>query len=1078
METRSIDEDFRRFRVEGDPEALARVFDAAAPRLLLLAQHLTRDAARAEDLVQTVFLQAIEGAEAFVDGRRVMPWLNAILAHRAADVARRESRRATTNDGGEDRADGEGLDPASVAAAQELAERAGDAIDALRDPYRQVLVLRLIHGLEPIEIAHALGRPPGTVRMQLARGLERLRQRLPEESAFGLVLLLEPARGLGAVREAVVARATEVGPLLLASSTGTAAVTAGSTTWSLGGLLAMKVQVLVGATLALLVSVWALGPDAPESSGIATAASSPDATEVAIADREMTPAPVREADGLQEPQRVAVRAEARETPAEEKAQLSVRVSLGPGSREGEAVEGIGIYVRQVGSSALGIEATTDESGVARYHGLADGTWRVHVDRARSVAAEVTLRAGKSRSLELTLASGVDVEGTVVDLAGNPIPGATILALNPAHHDYLQTVTRSDAQGQFRIPHAAERARFGARAPGWQPSDPSDGRVRDDGTGRATLRLELGARGHALTGTVLGPDGSPEAHALVAVTVDEDARDSIEGLPIEDPEAAPPKAPDTEAFYLRADAAGRFSSDEVPGGRAVVLARPRDTSSPHVGWAVVFVAPGITSEVAVHLAPGAEVHGTVRNENGDPLANVEVEAEWEGTPELGQTEDDLGPLFADRRTRTADDGSYRLVGLLPGETDLRILFESGDRAADHDTSISPGEVLPWNPTLAVRDDLALELGGPDGSPLTGWRVGSTTSYGRVRWRDIGPATDSRGCTTLRDLEVRAYQITLHAPTNRSDVESANELMYTSLPTYVVDDVVPGPEVVKIRLPADALPSASLVGRWIDSSGEPVAEGRLRLGRAGWDDSCAARTETDGSFSFTALAPGNYTVTVDSDLYPAGTPLCQVELARDDERDVGDVTLPRPSRLIAIVRDAAGQPVERPLVAVQRHRADPRSDDTVWMRPDRDGDPRPLALCDGTYELRTLVDGFAPTVTTVELSGGGDRIVEITVERGVPRSFRVAFPAAAAARGGEGRVDVFIWNEDDALLLDDRVDGELDADGFFPLTLSLLPGSYRARFVDHRRGVEEHAESEIRFDVSAGLADPVEVQIEEN
>ena len=46
--TDTLDNDFRSFVRHRDPAALAAVFDAAAPRLLLVAMHLTRDSASAE----------------------------------------------------------------------------------------------------------------------------------------------------------------------------------------------------------------------------------------------------------------------------------------------------------------------------------------------------------------------------------------------------------------------------------------------------------------------------------------------------------------------------------------------------------------------------------------------------------------------------------------------------------------------------------------------------------------------------------------------------------------------------------------------------------------------------------------------------------------------------------------------------------------------------------------------------------------------------------------------------------------------------------------------------------------------
>ena len=56
---------FLRYRERGDGRALAAVFDLTAKELLAVAAHLARDAGEAEDLVQIVFLRAMERAAAF-----------------------------------------------------------------------------------------------------------------------------------------------------------------------------------------------------------------------------------------------------------------------------------------------------------------------------------------------------------------------------------------------------------------------------------------------------------------------------------------------------------------------------------------------------------------------------------------------------------------------------------------------------------------------------------------------------------------------------------------------------------------------------------------------------------------------------------------------------------------------------------------------------------------------------------------------------------------------------------------------------------------------------------------------------
>lgn len=54
------------------------------------------------------------------------------------------------------------------------------AVAALPEPYREVVALRFFGDLSLLDIAAATGRPEGTVKAQLHRGLERLRKGMRE----------------------------------------------------------------------------------------------------------------------------------------------------------------------------------------------------------------------------------------------------------------------------------------------------------------------------------------------------------------------------------------------------------------------------------------------------------------------------------------------------------------------------------------------------------------------------------------------------------------------------------------------------------------------------------------------------------------------------------------------------------------------------------------------------------------------------------------------------------------------------------------------------------------------------------
>jgi len=193
---------FLRYRDSGDPAALAEVFDRVAPKLLLVAAHLSREFSTAEDLVQATFVAAMENAGEFASDQPLLPWLNGILLNRWRQERRRREVRRRHHGGGE---------PVEALAApdaeiegEELVAAVTAAIDQLLPPYRSALSLRLVHGLRAVEIAHTLGLSPGTVRSQLRRGLELLRRRLPRSLVLPSAIVLVSGEGLAAVRERVL----------------------------------------------------------------------------------------------------------------------------------------------------------------------------------------------------------------------------------------------------------------------------------------------------------------------------------------------------------------------------------------------------------------------------------------------------------------------------------------------------------------------------------------------------------------------------------------------------------------------------------------------------------------------------------------------------------------------------------------------------------------------------------------------------------------------------------------------------------------------------------------------------------
>jgi RNA polymerase sigma-70 factor (ECF subfamily) len=125
-----------------------------------------RDVQAAEDIAQEAFLAAVAALDRFDRRRPLAPWLRTIVARRAIDALRARNLRREVGDA-----------PLEAIAAHERTPSAGgleEALTALPDDQRTVVVLRHVLELTPGEIAAVLDLPRGTVNSRLRRGLDAL----------------------------------------------------------------------------------------------------------------------------------------------------------------------------------------------------------------------------------------------------------------------------------------------------------------------------------------------------------------------------------------------------------------------------------------------------------------------------------------------------------------------------------------------------------------------------------------------------------------------------------------------------------------------------------------------------------------------------------------------------------------------------------------------------------------------------------------------------------------------------------------------------------------------------------------
>jgi RNA polymerase sigma-70 factor (ECF subfamily) len=127
------------------------------------------DPREAGDVVQEVFLLALERLGQLAEPAAFPGWVLGIARSRAGEAARRRRPLELVEE------------PASPEVPGAEARRALEAIRALPEAYSETLIMRLVEGLTGPEIAERTGLAPGSVRVNLHRGMKLLRQRLGAE---------------------------------------------------------------------------------------------------------------------------------------------------------------------------------------------------------------------------------------------------------------------------------------------------------------------------------------------------------------------------------------------------------------------------------------------------------------------------------------------------------------------------------------------------------------------------------------------------------------------------------------------------------------------------------------------------------------------------------------------------------------------------------------------------------------------------------------------------------------------------------------------------------------------------------
>ncbi len=178
-------------RVASDPAAFGELYDYYLPRIYAYLVRRVEERTVAEDLTATTFERALSALRSgSFRNDSFGGWLYRVAGNALVDHVRRGRRYVPLGiraaDGAWDAVDASAaVDESAMAAFSAALERdsLAGALRTLPEHHRAVVVLRYVDGLEPAEVAEALGCSRPTAAVRLHRALRALRDVMTRESS-------------------------------------------------------------------------------------------------------------------------------------------------------------------------------------------------------------------------------------------------------------------------------------------------------------------------------------------------------------------------------------------------------------------------------------------------------------------------------------------------------------------------------------------------------------------------------------------------------------------------------------------------------------------------------------------------------------------------------------------------------------------------------------------------------------------------------------------------------------------------------------------------------------------------------
>ncbi len=165
-----------KFAQEGNTEAFGAIYERFADKVYRYLNAHLGNSLDAEDITEEVFIRVWRSLPDYHErGTPFLSYVFRIARNALIDHYRRERRTAGQLSSEDVMIADHKPGPGEVVSQQMEHKELREALDDLKDDYRNVLVMRFLSDMSPEETAHAMGRSAGAVRVLQHRALAALR---------------------------------------------------------------------------------------------------------------------------------------------------------------------------------------------------------------------------------------------------------------------------------------------------------------------------------------------------------------------------------------------------------------------------------------------------------------------------------------------------------------------------------------------------------------------------------------------------------------------------------------------------------------------------------------------------------------------------------------------------------------------------------------------------------------------------------------------------------------------------------------------------------------------------------------